>query len=132
MPPDLPISGVGRSASRLAAAAGGAALAWWIADLRAFTLPALAAVEASGIAAMLLGSTRRVVRRTQRWPWPRLAVWAAIILCLIGWQLLAYQELPRSEHPTISSLTNEPLDSHPVRAVAFLAWVAVAGALGRR
>jgi hypothetical protein len=49
-----------------------------------------------------------------------------------AWQLAAYLQHPRADHPTISSLTNEVLDSHLARAAAFIVWIGAARVLARR
>jgi hypothetical protein len=43
------------------------------------------------------------------------------------WELVSFLQHPRSEHPTLSSLTNALLQSHPARALGLLVWL-VAGA----
>lgn len=61
-----------------------------------------------------------------------LAVWAALAVVAVGWELAAYLQHPRADHPTLSSLTNSVLDGHALRAAAFIGWLAVAARLGRR
>jgi hypothetical protein len=56
----------------------------------------------------------------------------ALILAGATWQVAAYVQHPRSDHPTLSSLVNAALDSHPARAAAFVAWLAGAWELARR
>ena len=60
------------------------------------------------------------------------AVWLVLAVALGAWQLASYLQSPRDEHPTLSSLTNAALDSHPARAAAFVAWLAGAAWLARR
>lgn len=109
------------------------AYAWWATGLRPFSWPALVAVEAAGIVAILLGA---------RWPRPSsphcrpsrrpVMAWAALLAALAGWELAAYLQSPRAEHPTLSSLANVALEPHPIRAAAFVVWLAVAAMLARR
>jgi hypothetical protein len=48
------------------------------------------------------------------------------------WQAAAYLQQPRREHPTLSSLANALLDSHPARAAAFVLWLLATIRLARR
>ena len=48
------------------------------------------------------------------------------------WQLAAYLQHPREVHPTLSSLANALLDSHPARAAAFVLWIIASLWLSRR
>ena len=103
--------------------------AWWAAGLRPFTWPALAAVGAAGIAVILLGTARR--RETAALPDGAL-VWAVLVALLAGWELAAYLQAPRPDHPTLSSLANEILDWRPARALAFMVWLGAGVDLARR
>lgn len=107
----------------------------WAVSLPAFSGAATAAVLAGGAAAVLWGAIRRrrpartaggAVERRAVWPW------AALVAILAIWQLAAYVQNPRIDHPTLSSLTNALLDSHPARTLAFVAWTAMAAELARR
>ena len=62
----------------------------------------------------------------------RAGAWAVLAVAVGSWQLAAYVQHPREDHPTLSSLVNALLDSQPARAAAFLLWIATAVALGRR
>jgi hypothetical protein len=55
-----------------------------------------------------------------------------VVAALGAWQLAAWAQSPRDEHPTLSSLTNAVLDARPVRAAAVALWLAGAAWLGRR
>jgi hypothetical protein len=109
--------------------AAAAAYAWWAAGLRPFTWPALVAVGLAGLAAMLAGTRRR---RTDTAGTDGAMVWGVLLILLVGWELSAYLQAPRAEHPTLSSLANEVLDWRPLRALAFLVWVAAGADLARR
>jgi hypothetical protein len=61
-----------------------------------------------------------------------IATWAALAATAGAWQLVAYLQHPRADHPTLSSLANEVLDSHLARAVTFVVWIAAARGLARR
>ena len=114
-----------------AGAAGVFAYAWWVTGQRPFTATATLAVVGSGLATMAIGQTRRPQNDAR----PALAGaigWLVLLVALAGWQLLAYVQEPRSEHPTLSSLTNAVLDTHTGRALAFAAWLVAGFRLARR
>ncbi|HKY67308.1 MAG TPA: hypothetical protein VJM49_13095, partial [Acidimicrobiales bacterium] len=62
----------------------------------------------------------------------RVAGWGVLAAAAAVWQLAAYLQQPRHDHPTLSSLANAVLDSHAARAGAFVAWLAATAALVRR
>jgi hypothetical protein len=63
---------------------------------------------------------------------PGVAVWAALFVALAGWELAAFLQHPRVDHPTLSSLAEGVLHYHPARAVAFLAWLGLGASLGHQ
>jgi hypothetical protein len=107
------------------------AYGWWALSLRPFSGEATVAVVASGVAAILLGS---------RWPRRERAEgrpggagwWVALAAAAASWQLAAYLQSPRDEHPTLSSLANALLETHPARSAAFVVWIVGAILLARR
>lgn len=60
--------------------------------------------------------------------------WAWLVVLAVGglWQLAAYLQQPRHEHPTISSLVNALLGSQPARVAAFVLWILATVELARR
>jgi hypothetical protein len=46
--------------------------------------------------------------------------------------LAAWVQEPRTDHPTLSSITDSVLDTHGAEFVAFVAWLAGARWLARR
>ena len=71
--------------------------------------------------------------RVPRPGWPRrLDVWAALSAALALWELGAFLQHPRAEHPTLSSLTNTLFQSHVARALGLLMWLGAGTALARR
>ena len=116
----------------VAAALG--AYAWWVTGLEPFSGLATAAVVGGGVAAAVLGRLRLPRRRALTGGAARQAAvrWAALVAALAAWQLAAWAQAPRDEHPTLSSLSNAALDARPVRAAAVALWLAGAAWLGRR
>ncbi len=120
-----------RPAVHAVGAVGVLAYAWWAVGRSPFTLTATLAVVGAGVAAMVVGQVRRP--RNESRPDRAGAVrWVVVLVALAGWQLLAYLQQPRSEHPTLSSLANAALESHAARALAFTAWLVAASRLARR
>jgi hypothetical protein len=123
----------GGLAARLVVAIALATYAWWAVGLGPFSARATAAVVLAGAAAMAIGGReRRRGRPPTDGDASGIAPWAALATVAGAWQLTAYLQHPRAGHPTVSSLANELLDSHPARAAAFLVWIAAAWWLARR
>ncbi|MDP9442796.1 MAG: hypothetical protein M3P34_11620 [Actinomycetota bacterium] len=85
----------------------------------------------SGVAAGVVGARLRHPERQQRQV-PAAGAWAGLAAAAAGWELAAYLQHPRVDHPTLSSLANAALDSSPARAVAFVLWLLAAAELARR
>ena len=102
--------------------------AWWATNLRPFTLPSLVAVLAAGALAAVLGGTL-LPRDVPPLRLPRPEVWIALLAAVGLWELVAFAQHPRSEHPTLSSLTNTVFESHPARALGLLLWLALGAGL---
>ena len=107
--------------------------AWAATGLRPFTLPSLVATVGGGLLAILVGA------RLPRRPAPiRRAVtaggwvWFALAAAIGMWELQSFLQHPRSQHPTLSSLTNTLLESHASRMVALVGWLAGGVWLARR
>ena len=117
----------------VAAAAALLAAAWWVVGLRPFSGAATATVLAAGVAAMAWGARSPPRPRDQPAVDRRAATgWLLVAGAAAVWELAAFFQRPREDHPTISSLTNTLLDSRPARAGAFVAWLVAAAALARR
>jgi hypothetical protein len=120
-------------AFHLAVVVGLGAYAWWAVGLAPFSAQATAAVVLAGVAAMAVGQRQRRSRRsTADDDVSGIAPWVGLAAVAGAWQLAAYLQHPRADHPTVSSLANELLDSHPARAAGFLVWIAAAWWLARR
>ena len=114
-----------------AGTAGVFAYSWWATGRRPFTATATLAVVGAGLATMAIGHARRS-RNDARPALAGVIGWLVLLVALAGWQLLAFVQEPRSEHPTLSSLTNAALDTHTDRALAFAAWLIGGSWLARR
>lgn len=104
---------------------------WWAVSLPPFSAAATAAVLLAGVAASAWGGAKR---RSERQPAGEVDVraWVVLAMAASAWELWAYLQSPRAHHPTLSSLTNELLDSHPARAAACVLWLAASAELARR
>jgi hypothetical protein len=120
--------GIARASALVAAAA----YAWWASGLRPFTAPALLATMAAGVVAIVVGTRRRSPAVPPTALGPGLAVWAVLLLALGAWELAAFLQHPRADHPTLSSIAGGLLEAHPARAAAFLLWLALGLDLARR
>jgi hypothetical protein len=114
------------------AVAAAGAYAWWTAGLRPFTWPALLAVGMAGFVTVVLGTRRR--RPSERKPYSirGALIWGVAFTLLVGWELAAYFQHPRADHPTLSALAGDVIDWRPARALAFLVWTALGADLSRR
>lgn len=107
--------------------------AWAATGLRPFTLPALVATLGGGLVAIMVGA--RLPRRpapTGRAAAPGGRVWFALAAAIGVWELQSFLQHPRSQHPTLSSVTNSLLEAQGSRMVALLGWLAGAMLLARR
>ena len=116
----------------MAAAAAVGAYAWWTSGLRPFTWPALMAVGVAGAVTILVGSRRRRLVELRTLDVGGVLVWAIVCALLVGWEVAAYLQHPRADHPTLSALADGVIDWRPARALGFLAWIAVGADLSRR
>ena len=108
------------------------AYAWWTAGLRPFTWPALMAVAVAGVGTIILGTRRRRPFEPAAHGGYGALPWGILCALLIGWELVAYFQQPRADHPTLSALADRVIDWRPARALAFLTWVALGADLSRR
>jgi hypothetical protein len=135
-----------RSVTAAGLATLAAAYAWFATGLYPFTWPALAGTVTGGVAVVALVRLRGTPVRAlgppgargcpprQQPPCPKAGafVWALLVVALGAWELAAFLQHPRPDHPTLSSLANGVFDSHTTRAVAFLAWLGAGAGLARR
>jgi hypothetical protein len=106
---------------------------WVASGLRPFTHPEAVAVSiplvVSGIAVLRSrpgGRDAAQVRPRGLW------VWAALFAALMAWELISFALKPRADHPTLSSIADAVMSTHPGRFAMFAAWLAVGFWLFRR
>jgi hypothetical protein len=121
-----------RTGVALPAFIGSVMLGWWATGLDPFSGRATAVVLAAGVIAMVPGGARRAAESPRHIAVRAAAPWAVLVGALAAWQGAAYVQHPRSDHPTLSSLTNTALDPRTVRTLAFAGWLIAAGWLARR
>jgi hypothetical protein len=98
----------------------------WIASgLRAFTHPEAVAVSIplaiAGIALIRSQPRARAADRVKgRGTW----VWGTLLALLLAWELISYRLSPRVDHPTMSSIADAAMSTHPGRFAMFAAWLA--------
>ncbi len=112
-----------------------AGYAWWATSLRPFTSGALVATLAGGLVAVAAGSALRPAPHSAPTVSDRdrgRTGWLVVLVAVAGWELAAFLQHPRAEHPTLSSLANELLGNHPVRALAMVVWLVVGLRIARR
>ncbi len=112
--------------------------AWFASGVRTFTRPAEVLTFLPGVAVSVLtlrpsaGSVRPVSKGgappDRRWG---ILPWIGVLVLAVGWELTELFSQPRQAHPTVSSLTNSLLSTHPSRFVGYLAWLAVGWLLVR-
>lgn len=107
------------------------AFAVLVASVRSFTWPALVLTAIAGIAVLVLAA--RGPRRSRAATTGRgLALWAILAVAVTAWELVAFFQSPRADHPTISSML-DGADAHPpLRAALFIAWILLGRELARR
>lgn len=104
---------------------------WWAVSLPSFSGLATSAILVAGLAGVIAGSAKRRPALRQA-PISAAAPWLMLALAACAWELQAYLQQPRYDHPTLSSLANALLDSHPARAAAFVLWLLTTVELARR
>jgi hypothetical protein len=108
---------------------------WFASGVRTFTRPAEVLTFVPALAVLLL-TLRPRARFTAgiaaaRSPWRTLLPWVAALAVVLGWELSELFSKPRQGHPTLSSITNTLLSTHPSRFLGYLAWLLVGWMLVR-
>jgi hypothetical protein len=109
-----------------------AVYARWAVGLEPFSGQATLAVVAVGGVAMVLGARRPRSEGAEPNASAGTVRWAVLGVVAAAWQLAAYVQHPRDDHPTVSSLANALLGTLAARTVALVLWIAGARALARR
>ena len=107
------------------------AYAGWATGLPVLSIASTAAVLGAGMIAFAVGLHLPRRRHSSEVAVAVLVVWLLPLAALAAWQLIAFTQTPRAEHPTLSSLANTLLDVRPVRALALAAWLVGAANLAR-
>jgi hypothetical protein len=122
---------------RVVAVVAAALVYSWIASgLRPFTHPEAVAVSiplvVAGVA--LLRSRPGVDAAAALHEAPRRGwwVWVALLVALLACELISFALKPRADHPTLSSIADAVMSTHPGRFAMFAAWLAVGYWLFRR
>jgi hypothetical protein len=124
----------GRHSSLPAATVAGALVySWFAAALHPFTWPENVAVAIPVL--LVLVALVRSWGRPKDGPEPdhehararRMAgaVWVGLVTVLVAWELTAYFSSPRADHPTLSTVADDIMSSHPGRAAMFALWLAL-------
>ena len=125
-------AGVGRVLPAAIAGIVVLAYGWWFTDLEPFSP---AAFRALVVAVVLLlgaalvhrirGERRAADAGTRAAPgfWAAVVVWIVVVIAVVAWELIALRSLPRSDHPTISSIVEGSEHHHIARLALYSAWV---------
>jgi hypothetical protein len=104
--------------------------AWFASGVRTFTRPAevLTFIPAFAVLLWTIAPLRRARQRRpsgSRAPYdPRgIAAWLVLLAAVVGWEMFQLFSKPRERHPTISSLLNSLISTHPSRFVGYLLWL---------
>ena len=110
------------------------AYCWFSTDLRPFTVPIDVAVAVPSliVAALAwgsLGSRTPMAADRKVAKWRDAAPWALLFGLLTAFEVAAYFSSPRRDHPTLSSIADSLMSTHPGRAAAFAVWLLLGWAL---
>jgi hypothetical protein len=91
---------------------------------RPHTMPAAVAVVVAGLGLFVLGARRRATGVPPlRPPRPALVQWAAVVLLIAAWELVAFVWGNDADRPTLSLLLDPVLDTYPARFLGWVAWL---------
>lgn len=131
------VGSTGRRDLWTAPALGAATLCYvWVGGgLRPFTWPAMVSTTIGGLAIFVVawrraGATAITPASTPA-SRPGLVAWALWLAAATGWELWALSMHPRASHPTLSSLLNDLMETHPGRSAALLVWLGLGWWLAR-
>lgn len=86
----------------------------------------------TGLGTIAIGTFRRRPIERRALSANGVLIWAIVCGLLVAWELAAYFQHPRADHPTLSALAEPVVDWRPTRAVAFIMWIALGANLARR
>ena len=114
----------------VAVVAGALVYSWVASGLRPFTYPERFAVAFPIVigAIAVLRIRAADVDGTRRGTW----VWGALFGALVVWELISFRLSPRIDHPTLSSISDSIMSTHPGRFGMFAVWLVVGYWLFRR
>jgi hypothetical protein len=122
-----------RTAAVGAAVAAALGYSWVASGLRPFTHPQAVAVSiplvVAGVVLLRSGPRAGDAAEAPRRGW---WVWVALFAVLMASELISYRLSPRIDHPTLSSIADAIMSTHPGRFAMFAAWLAVGYWLFRR
>jgi len=123
------------SPASFAALAAAVCWSWFASGVRTFTRPAEVLTFIPALAVLVLTvrpSARFLAGRTRPRPgWRTFLPWVAGVAALVAWELSELFSKPRQAHPTLSSIINDLLSTHPSRFLGFLGWLVLGWLLVR-
>ncbi len=115
------------SPAAIAGLAVAACWSWFASGVRTFTRPAevLTFIPAVLVLVLTLRPSARLSPglALARTPWRTVWPWVLAFAAIVGWELSELFSQPRQAHPTLSSITNDLLSTHPSRFLGFLGWL---------
>ena len=108
----------------------GLAYSWIAAGFHPFTWPMRVAVAVPVLGAMVFWWHQRGPADEEARPraagtrWC-IAAWIGLLVAAVTWELIALFSSPREEHPTLSSIGDDIMRTHPGRAATFAVWLLV-------
>jgi hypothetical protein len=110
------------------------AYCWFSTDLRPFSVPIDVAVAVPSLIVAVLawgppGSRTPMAADRKVVKWRDAAPWALLFGLLTVFEVAAYFSSPRRDHPTLSSIADSLMNTHPGRAAEFALWLLLGWAL---
>ncbi|MDQ1481307.1 MAG: hypothetical protein QOI44_2168 [Actinomycetota bacterium] len=107
------------------------AYGWWFTDREPFSpgafralLVAVVVLLIAAVAHRIRGGRRAADAATRAAPgfWAAVVVWSMVVIAVVAWELIALRSLPRSAHPTISSIVEGSEHHHIARLALYAVW----------
>jgi hypothetical protein len=105
---------------------------WWFTDREPFSpgafralLVAVVLLLVAAVVHRIRGGRRAADAATRAAPgfWAAVVVWTVVVIAVVAWELIALRSLPRSAHPTISSIVEGSEHHHVARLALYSVWV---------